>query len=90
MDMFLLVVLVSFYEIIGSRRTVPLLQKGEVFYMVLLAIGLFIFGLFILYVVIETAVRRGINSSAIGQFLEEKYEMEIEKKSILGEDLDDD
>ncbi|MFU2014420.1 hypothetical protein ACM6Q7_04990 [Peribacillus butanolivorans] len=33
----------------------------------------YIIGLFILYIVIEKAVRKGINSSIIGQFLEKKY-----------------
>ncbi|MFX3675177.1 MAG: hypothetical protein ACE3JQ_12135 [Paenisporosarcina sp.] len=49
----------------------------------------FIISLLILYIIIETAVRRGINSSNIGQFLEKKYEVE-EKKSFLDSDLDND
>ncbi|KOR85668.1 hypothetical protein AM233_17780 [Bacillus sp. FJAT-22058] len=44
------------------------------------AIILYIVGLFILYIVIETAVRKGINHSIIGQLLE--------KKSFLDDDLD--
>ncbi|MGM1032987.1 MAG: hypothetical protein ACQEXK_11010 [Bacillota bacterium] len=44
------------------------------------AIIFYIVGVFILYIVIETAVRRGINHSIIGQFLE--------KKSFLDDDLD--
>lgn len=47
-------------------------------------------GLFILYFVIETAVRKGINSSIIGQFLEKKYGTEEDKKSFLDKDLDND
>ncbi|NCT36489.1 hypothetical protein GTW56_08800 [Bacillus sp. EB93] len=43
---------------------------------------------FILYIVIETAVRRGINHSIIGQFLEKKYGMKEDKKSFLDDDLD--
>ena len=49
-----------------------------------------IVGLLILYIVIETAVRKGINSSIIGQFLEEKYAIKKEEKSLLKNDLDHD
>ncbi|MEF2098339.1 hypothetical protein V3595_27615 [Bacillus sp. CFBP9009] len=49
-----------------------------------------IVGLFILYMVIETAVRKGINSSIIGQFLEKKYGIKEDKKSFLDDDLDND
>ncbi|MCK2000833.1 hypothetical protein MZM54_05445 [[Brevibacterium] frigoritolerans] len=49
-----------------------------------------IVGLFILYIVIETAVRKGINSSIIGQFLEKKYGTDEGKKSFLDNDLDND
>ncbi|MEB2629927.1 hypothetical protein SOP94_15830 [Peribacillus frigoritolerans] len=52
------------------------------------AIIFYIVGVFILYIVIETAVRRGINHSIIGQFLEEKYGMKEDKKSFLDDDLD--
>lgn len=45
-------------------------------------------GLFILYIVIETAVRKGINNSVIGQFLEKKYGVKEDKKSFLDDDLD--
>jgi hypothetical protein len=55
-----------------------------------LSIVIFIVGLFILYIVIETAVRRGINSSIIGQSLEKKYGFKEEKKSFLDNDLDND
>jgi hypothetical protein len=50
----------------------------------------YIVGLFILYIVIETAVRKGINSSIIGQFLEMKYGIKEDKKSFLDDDLDND
>ncbi|MFB7641992.1 MULTISPECIES: hypothetical protein [Peribacillus] len=40
----------------------------------IIPIVFYILGLFILFIVIETAVRKGINSSIIGQFLEKKYE----------------
>lgn len=36
--------------------------------------------LFILYIVIETAVRRGINNTIIGQALEQKLGISEEKK----------
>ncbi|MCM3674673.1 hypothetical protein M3699_12440 [Peribacillus simplex] len=47
-----------------------------------------IIGLFIFYIVIETAVRKGINNSIIGQFLEKKYGVKEDKKSFLDDDLD--
>lgn len=47
-------------------------------------------GLFILYIVIETAVRKGINSSIIGQFIENKYGIKEDKKPFLDDDLDND
>mgnify|MGYP003526535712 FL=1 len=50
----------------------------------------YIVSLFILYIVIETAVRRGINSSIIGQFLEKKNGIKEDKKSFLDDDLDKD
>lgn len=52
------------------------------------AIIFYIVGVFILYIVIETAVRRGINHSNIGQFLEKKYGVKEDKKSFLDDDLD--
>jgi len=55
---------------------------------IIFAIIAYLIGLFILYVVIETAVRRGINSSIIGKFLEDKYGIKEEKKSFLDNDLD--
>lgn len=58
-----------------------------------LAIIFYIVGLIILYIIIETAVRRGINSSIIGQYLEKKYgikDIREKKKSFLDDDLDKD
>ena len=57
----------------------------------IVSIVLYIVSLFILYIVIETAVRRGINSSIIGQSLEKKSVIAEEKiKSFFDNDLDDD
>ncbi|KOR83564.1 hypothetical protein AM233_05160 [Bacillus sp. FJAT-22058] len=55
-----------------------------------LSIVLYIISLFILYIVIETAVRKGINSSIIGQILEKKSGIKEDKKSFLDDDLDND
>ncbi|MFJ7755831.1 hypothetical protein ACQKGI_21575 [Peribacillus muralis] len=57
---------------------------------VILSAVLTIVGIFILYVVIETAVRKGINKSMIGQILEKKYEVKEEHHSFLDKDLDND
>ena len=58
---------------------------------IIVSIVLYIVSLFILYIVIETAVRRGINSSIIGQSLEKKSLItEEKKKSFFDDDLDDD
>ncbi|MBT2647607.1 hypothetical protein J7E52_12850 [Bacillus sp. ISL-34] len=57
---------------------------------IILSIFYGIVGLFILYIVIETAVRKGINSSIIGQFFEKKYGIKEDKKSFLEDDLDND
>jgi len=54
------------------------------------SILLWIIGLFILYVVISTAVKEGINRSLVGQYLEKKYGMNENKKSFLDNDLDKD
>jgi hypothetical protein len=52
------------------------------------SIGLWIVGLFILYLVISTAVRDGINKSVIGKFIEDKYGVKENSKSIFDKDLD--
>ncbi|MDP9738937.1 UNVERIFIED_ORG: hypothetical protein QFZ59_000767 [Bacillus sp. B2I3] len=52
------------------------------------AIIFYIVGVFVLYIVIETAVRRGINHSNLGEFLEKKYGVKEDKKSFLDDDLD--
>ncbi|MFJ7310007.1 hypothetical protein [Peribacillus frigoritolerans] len=57
---------------------------------IIISIVFSIVGLFILYIVIETAVRKGINSSIIGQLLEKKYGIKEDKKSFLDDDLDND
>ena len=46
---------------------------------IIVSIVLYIVSLFILYIVIETAVRRGINSLIIGQSLEKKSVITGEK-----------
>ena len=57
----------------------------------IISILLYIGSLFILYIVIETAVRKGINNSIIGQALEKKLGITEEKKqSFFDNDLDDD
>jgi hypothetical protein len=54
-----------------------------------LSIVFYIIGLLVLSVIIESAVRRGINSSIIGQYLKEKHGIkENRKKSFLDSDLD--
>jgi hypothetical protein len=58
------------------------------------AFGLYIIfyfvGLFFLFIVIETAVKRGINNSIIGDLLKKKYGIKDDKKSFLDDDLDND
>ncbi|MFJ5714259.1 hypothetical protein [Neobacillus sp. NPDC093127] len=49
---------------------------------------LWIIGLFILYIVISTAVKDGINKSVVGQLIEKKYGVKVNKKSFLDSDLD--
>ncbi|RIU94730.1 hypothetical protein [Oceanobacillus picturae] len=53
-------------------------------------IVLWIIGLVILYFVIYTAVKDGINKSLVGQFIEKNYDVKEEKKSFLDNDLDSD
>jgi hypothetical protein len=55
-----------------------------------LYIILYFVGLFFLFIVIETAVKRGINNSIIGDFLKKKYGIKDDKKSFLDDDLDND
>lgn len=45
-------------------------------------------GFVILYFVIFTAVRDGINRSVIGQRIEKEHGVQQEKKSFLDQDLD--
>lgn len=49
-----------------------------------------IIGLVILYFVIYTAVKDGINKSLVGQFIEKNYDVKVEKNSFLDNDLDSD
>ncbi|WP_102029056.1 hypothetical protein [Salirhabdus sp. Marseille-P4669] len=51
--------------------------------------GGIIIGLFVLYMVIESAVRNGINNSVIGQRFTQKQDIMEDKKSFLDNDLDD-
>jgi hypothetical protein len=60
-------------------------------------VGSFIFsiliwavGLFILYLVISTAVKDGINKSVVGQYLNSTLGVKDDKKSLLDNDLDND
>ncbi|GAQ17596.1 integral membrane sensor signal transduction histidine kinase [Oceanobacillus picturae] len=53
-------------------------------------IVLLIIGLVILYFVIYTAVKDGINKSLVGQFIEKNYDVKEEKNSFLDNDLDSD
>lgn len=55
-----------------------------------IAIIIYLIGLFLLYVVIETAVRRGINSSVIGIYLEKEHGLKEKTKPFSRNDLDND
>jgi hypothetical protein len=57
---------------------------GSLFFSIIL----WIIGLFILYLVVSTAVKDGINKSAVGQYIEEKKELTTDRKSFLYSDLD--
>ena len=61
-----------------------------VFGSLVFSILLWIIGLFILYIVILTAVKEGINKSVVGQFIEQRYGVKNDKKSFLDKDLDND
>jgi ABC-type lipoprotein release transport system permease subunit len=52
------------------------------------SIVLWIIGLFILYLIISTAVKDGINKSVVGQFIEKKNGIKNDRKSFLDSDLD--
>jgi hypothetical protein len=49
-----------------------------------------IFGIVVISLFIESAVKRGINNSIVGQYLKEKGFKEHKKKSFFGSDLDND
>ncbi|WP_404454987.1 hypothetical protein [Oceanobacillus kapialis] len=56
-----------------------------------ISIVFYLIGLFILFIIIKAAVREGINSSIVGQYLEKKYgfkDFRKNKKSFLDDDLD--
>ena len=55
---------------------------------IVISIVISIVGLVALYAIIEAAVKSGINSSIIGQFLEEKNGIKEDEKSFLDDDLD--
>lgn len=55
-----------------------------------LTIIILIVVLFILYIVISTAVKDGINKSVVGHFIENKYGVKANKQSFLDSDLDND
>lgn len=56
-----------------------------------ISIVIYLFSLFILYIVIESAVRKGINGSIIGQTMKKRIGItEEKKKSFFDNDLDDD
>lgn len=59
---------------------------NEIFGMILT----FLIGLFVLYLIIYTAVKDGINKSVIGKYLEQKHGLKEERKSFLDHDLDHD
>ncbi|MGB2992539.1 MAG: hypothetical protein WBB47_07905 [Paenisporosarcina sp.] len=56
------------------------------------SIGLFIvlsiISLLVLFIVIESAVTRGINNSIVGQYLEKKNGVKENKKFFIDDDLD--
>ena len=58
---------------------------------IIVGIIFWIIGLFILYAVIESAVRNGINHSIVAKFIEEKHGIKEDKSgSFLDHDIDDD
>lgn len=58
--------------------------------MIVIVIIGYVLSLLILYIIIEAAVKNGINKSVIGNFLERKYGIKDEKESFLNNDLDND
>ncbi|WP_253701463.1 hypothetical protein [Bacillus sp. FJAT-27445] len=52
------------------------------------SVFLWVVGLLILYVVIETAVKNGINKSILGQQAEKRGGLIVNKKSFFENDLD--
>ncbi|MFS0783120.1 hypothetical protein [Bacillus sp. 1P06AnD] len=52
------------------------------------SIILWVIGLLVVYIVISTAVKDGINKSVVGQFIEKQSEVTNDKTSFLDHDLD--
>lgn len=75
--------------IYGNIKLMNFIRRAKIMGIILSIFYGFV-GLFILYIVIETSVRKGINSSIIGQFIEKKYGIKEDKKSFLDDDLDND
>ncbi|MDP4086320.1 MAG: hypothetical protein Q8934_17140 [Bacillota bacterium] len=57
---------------------------------ILLPIVLLLVGLFLLYAVIEAAVKNGINKSVVGELFDKKNGFKEDKESFLDRDLDND
>lgn len=64
-------------------------MEGRNFVNIFISIILYIVSLIIFYIIIETAVRKGIDSSVIGRYLEKKHGMKEDQKSFFSNDLDD-
>ncbi|WP_102275283.1 hypothetical protein [Cytobacillus massiliigabonensis] len=59
-------------------------------FVLMVNIILLIVGLLILFIVVSSAVKTGINKSEVGQFFEKKSGVEEKRKSFLDRDLDND
>ncbi len=55
----------------------------------IISIVVYVISLLILYLIIETAVRNGINSSVIGEGLKKKHDEEEERKPDFDNDHHD-
>lgn len=55
----------------------------------ILSIVVYVISLLILYLIIETAVRNGINSSVIGEYLKKNHDEEEERRSDIDNDHHD-
>ncbi|WP_231566626.1 hypothetical protein [Pontibacillus marinus] len=52
----------------------------------IISIVVYVISLLILYLIIETAVRNGINSSVIGEYLKKKHDEEEEREPDFDSD----